>query len=216
MASLDNLPTIDPPLAGRAPERPLVDFGPEWIDAETVTALGEQIAAGIISLPNRIGETVAAADDDALAAIFAKHLRSSPLTSGYVLQHRVFALSMAFRTLDDLAGEGLASSGEPLTVDPDRVRIAITELEARLLASAERVKTIIPDTDDANAMYVARATSSLDADTLALQLSTSLSTLAAWRSNGMGPEYVKLSNTRRSIRYPVATTIEWLYREVGA
>ena len=214
MANLENLPEVDPPFRTRpADDTGNLDRGPDWIDGETVARLGEQIAKGVITFPANPGVIVAETPDEELQALFARHLAASPLASPFALHHRTFALAQAIFTLIAAHDAGVTAAGAPAKPTLSSVEIAAGNLESWLV-EASRSEDLPEEFTDEERTFLARQTTLIDAATLAKLTGFGLNTLAAWRSAQVGPPYIKVSNARRSIRYPVVGVLGWIYSMV--
>jgi hypothetical protein len=211
MANLDpaTLPMIDPPLTGREPVRPLTDRGPEWIDQETVALLGQRIGNGLVSFPPETDQVVAGLDDAVLQATFAQHLSASPLSSGFAIEVRVFALAAAIRELVGHKTSPVSSSGAQLPVNLDALW-SLTQLEQHHQAGLAQVGAIMQrGADDPVVVALCDLALTLDPKQLAQLTGIPVGTLAAWRHAGKGPKFLSPSN--RQILYPVGPFIEWMY-----
>lgn len=198
------VPTIDPPLRGRPPVHPLEDFGPDWIDAETVRAMLDQIQLGTIRFAYDPAALVEQADDAYLDSLFVTYLRKPQLSSPFALQHRVLALTRAIKTLVDANPNPDAAN----LVDAHTAEIASTALELWLNQAADALPGYF--SPDQRTLLKDHAFS-LSSRELAKVTGISVQALQQYRERGQGPRYVQTGPTKVSVRYPVAAVIGWLY-----
>lgn len=204
MASLDDLPTITPSLVGAPPGE---DRGPDWIDSETVAELGNQLESGIVVLHPQTGAIVEAAEQADLEQLFADHLAASPLATGYALTHRVYALVMSLRSLTEAKLKGTRPDGAKIPFDHRGVQLATSGLELWLAQTADTLTEVPAE----HRGWLAAEASFVDTDTLARLTGMSVAALAQWRGDAAGPPWTVMPGTRRTIRYPVAGVLAWLY-----
>lgn len=214
MADLDNLPRIDPPLIEATPVEGLADFGPEWIDAETVEALGAQMEAGLVQLPPEAGGVIAAVSQEFLEQLFAQNLARPVLSASTPLPHRVLALATAIQAACKAHQSGV-SGDAPLSPSGMQMRRAIGNVELYLASKRIVLAQVMPDAPDELLDVLLGELAMIDPATAANVTSITVQQFAAMRSAGVGPAYVKLPRTRNAIRYPLVAMIEWM-REVTA
>lgn len=214
MVNLDVRPTVEPSLHtwpthdGPCPPE---SRGPEWVDAETVEQLGRQIDAGLLTLPPHASSAVERASEEALNELFAAKLASSPLSARTALPHRTYALAMAIRELADAAALGTVQ-GVAVGVPESQLGVMIVNVEGYMAAMRIDFDRFAPagfppELVDAAVQHTAMLTPELVEKLTGLRLQQ----LAAMRSAGVGPAFVKLPRTRASIRYPLVGLLGWLY-----
>lgn len=212
MADLTNRVTLDPPLASRAPERPLLDRGPGVVDAETVAAFAAQVQSGLTRVPPEAEAVVGQVSDDVLDATFARHLAASPLQAGTALPHRVLALTQAVIELCQTALKGVQGD-VPLAPSGVQVGLAIQNLE--LYASSRRglLMQVLPDAPEEVVEVLLSKVALVTSEVVSELTGLSAGQLAAMRNTHVGPAFVKLPNMRKNIRYPLIALIDWMYAQ---
>jgi hypothetical protein len=194
MADLNSLPDLNLPIEAQVP---LVDYGPPMIDVQTVTRFVDLIESGIVTFEMSDSELTALLADagEQLDALFELHL-ASPSTNRFVVDHRAFALVQAAR---ELVARSLPSA--PPTQVMDDVPRAIGNLEVFMAEFASSHLEVDP---------ALLALQQVEPFVVSALIGASEGQLATWRSNNVGPRFVKLAAHKRSIRYPAAALLEWL------
>lgn len=214
MVDLDARPMVEPSLHtwpthdGPCPPS---ERGPGWVDAETVAQLGSQIEAGLLTLPPHAASAVANASDEALDSLFASRLAGSPLSARTALPHRAYALAMVLRELADAVSVGTVG-GAPVGVPESQLGVMIVNVEGYMASMRIEFDRFAPagfppELVDAAVQHTAMLTPELVERLTGLRLQQ----LAAMRSGGVGPAFVKVPRTRASIRYPLVGLLSWLY-----
>jgi hypothetical protein len=194
MADLDNLPVTE---LNTEQQLPLVDVGPEWIDAATVARFAELVENGILFFEFDPTDLMREAGDT-LDALFALHL-SEPSSNRFAVDHRAFALNKAVKEL--VARRAPAKAAPQLQVPR-----AIGNLEMYL--QEKRVEYSYLSPIDSDLLFDAAFL--LDPKRVEWLTGVSIGQLAAWRSAGSGPRFLKVAGERSSVRYPAAALLEWL------
>lgn len=175
-----------------------VDFGPGFLDAETVQALHDAVAAGTFALDPQWATPLGEATNALLETKFLERLRRSPMSgSAPTLHHRRLAL---FEAIREIGSEG-AIPGFGFGVH--NVTRCIGDIETWMEGKRQELAQL--GLDDA---ALTRMLIMLTPPQLAAMLQTSETNLATWRDSNRGPGYAKIS--QRSVRYPVAAVLDWL------
>ena len=195
MADLNNLPNLNLSIEAQVP---LTDYGPPTLDVQTVARFVDLIESGIVTFDmSDEGLTALLADaGDQLDALFELHL-ATPSTARFVVDHRAFALVQATRVLVARTKPG----APPEQVMDDTPR-AIGNLEVFIAEFKASHPDISTELADAALLVSPEQVSAL--------VGASVGQLATWRSNNVGPRFVKLAGTKRSIRYPATALLAWL------
>ncbi len=213
--------TIDPTLLGeqdvaqKLPDE-VGERGPGWVDSPTATTLIQRVNAGLLALPDGVEEAIAPLGQDQLDELFAKHLAASPLTSNQAIEHRVFALASALVEVTRRVGAGRdAVTGQPAPQPRQELDYAVLHTQ-EYHDQLQRDLIAIGLTPGA-ALEVAQLVP-ISAKRLGEITGFEPSTLAAWRSLGRGPRFVKASPgnpmaRRVMVAYPLGEVITFLYRE---
>ena len=212
MADLDNRPHVEPSLATWPPTEGLADFGPEWIDAETVAALGAQIEAGLVQLPPEAGGVVASVSQEFLEGLFAQFLARPVLSASTPLPHRVVALASAIQEACRASSKGVVGDA-PLSPSGMQKQLAIGNVELYLASKRVVLQDVLPDAPEELLNVLLSKVAMIEPSVVSNLTGMSNAQLAAMRASGVGPRFVKLPRTRSSIKYPLVGLLEWL-REV--
>lgn len=212
----DNLPMIDPPLAGRAPslEGEVTDRGPEWIDRETVELVASRVQAGLVTLPNTAEPALAGASQDQVSRLFAQKLATSPLSSRFTAEHRAYAL---IATLSELAVNFASGplAAPPLRPDLEQTMWATTNLERQLAELRPLVGAIFEEAPSSPLVTsVCSKLAMIDTARLAKLTGLSEASFVAWRKLRRGPRWVEVpmpSGNRSRVLYPISGVLVWLY-----
>jgi hypothetical protein len=176
-----------------------IDLGPQFLDSETVAALGLAIAEGLFTVNPEWQVELQRSNNAALEAKFLERLRRTPLSpSSPALHHRRLAL---FEAVRELGSEG-AVVGFGLTVH--NVTRAIGDVETWLEGKRQELAQQV----GLGEAELVRLLQGLTPAQLAGLLQVAVATLQQWREAGIGPAFYKTSP--RTIRYPVVAVIEWL------
>lgn len=185
--------------------------GPPTVDAETVQAVAAQIEAGILQFPPHTSNAVANVTDEALDEMFAGYLASSPLSARTALPHRTYALGRAFRDIASAVESGV-HEGAPLAVSHHQVGVMIVNVEGYLAGMHAEFEQYAPASFPRELIATAvEHTAVLIPELVEKLTGLRLQQLAAMRSSGVGPAFIKVPRTRSSIRYPLVGLLAWLY-----
>ena len=194
----------DPVLADRPAVLPLTDFGPEWIDAETVTGMANQVQSGTVEFAYDPSDLVDATENTVLNALFVTYLNETPLTSPYALPHRVLALVRAIKHLVEASDGPTAAT----LLDPHTVTLSETTLELWLYKATQA----LPERFTAEQRALLRdEVMLLTVKEVAQLTGISFTNLQQYRLRNIGPQYVKVGTASSSVRYPAAAVLGWLY-----
>jgi hypothetical protein len=175
-----------------------VDLGPTYVDAETVQALHEAVAAGMFVINPDWNDALTKAQPVELEQRFLERLRRTPLSpSSPALHHRRLALFEAVREI------GVQGTIPGFGFGVHNLTRCIGDVETWL--ESKRQELVAQGLDEAAVVHMLAM---LTPAQLGALLQTSEANLGQWRNTKVGPAYAQLS--QRTIRYPVAAVLDWL------
>lgn len=175
-----------------------VHLGDPFLDAETVAALHGAVEGGMLALDPSWQGALAAADASELELRFLERLRATKLSpSAPALHHRRLAL---FEAVREIGSKG-SIPGFGFTVH--NLTRAIGDVETWQEGKRQELRGLGLADEQVVLMLVM-----LSPDQLASLLQVSTMTLSNWRTAKRGPAWAQISP--RTIRYPVASVLDWL------
>lgn len=195
---LSTLAVAEPPYSLYAAIPGRTDFGDKLIDVETATEVISSYDKGLVELPGDWWKYVDFTDpDNAVHAAFGIRLGTSPLTSGFILPHRVVALQLAIRDVVSLVVES-------------RVEIGSGEIQKAEVWAFNYLQTSYPEVS-LESLQVLANEFTLSPKQVETLTGIPQSTLALWRSqSGMGRGPAHMSHARAP-RYRFATVLAWMH-----